>query len=256
MKATATQKPEPFLRYGHTQAGQVTFNVQQTEQPDPEDTNERWEYDYVEVDNLKYETIVSAIVRDKYTEEQKNTILSNYLEGRGTEEFIELQKVREMAKRVALGQKHDVADYQPDIFQISSAKRLLQKVAEPILADEANLTEQDIEDAKMLYKQFKVGVTYDKDSVKTDEKRFVWNGSLYKVIGTKHTSQSDWTPDKAVSLYVKISPPGAILPYEQRPAENPYMKKDKVLFNGNTYESLVDTNTWSPTDYPAGWKLI
>lgn len=31
---------------------------------------------------------------------------------------------------------------------------------------------------------------------------------------------------------------------------------DKVLFNGQTYESIINNNTWSPADYPQGWKLI
>ncbi len=35
-----------------------------------------------------------------------------------------------------------------------------------------------------------------------------------------------------------------------------YMKGDKVTFNGNGYESLIDYNSWSPSAYPAGWKNI
>lgn len=33
-------------------------------------------------------------------------------------------------------------------------------------------------------------------------------------------------------------------------------KGDRVLFNGSVYESLIDGNAYSPTAYPAGWKLI
>lgn len=143
-------------------------------------------------------------------------------------------------------------------FDRDAAKRLLRKVAEPILADEANLTEQDIEDAKMLYKQYRVGVIYDKDSDDIDKKRFVWNGDLYKVIGTRHTSQADWTPDTAVSLYVKITPPGTIAVWEQPTAENAYMTGDKVYYpteNDSIYESLIDDNVWSPDEYPDGWEV-
>ena len=35
-----------------------------------------------------------------------------------------------------------------------------------------------------------------------------------------------------------------------------YKKGDRVLFNGSVYESLIDGNAYSPTAYPAGWKLI
>ena len=43
-----------------------------------------------------------------------------------------------------------------------------------------------------------------------------------------------------------------------QPASAPdiYMIGDKVTFNGNAYESVINNNSWSPTDYPAGWKSI
>lgn len=35
-----------------------------------------------------------------------------------------------------------------------------------------------------------------------------------------------------------------------------YMIADRVTFEGSVFESVIDANTWSPTGYPAGWKLI
>lgn len=35
-----------------------------------------------------------------------------------------------------------------------------------------------------------------------------------------------------------------------------YTIGDQVTFEGSVYESLITGNTWSPTGYPAGWKLI
>lgn len=35
-----------------------------------------------------------------------------------------------------------------------------------------------------------------------------------------------------------------------------YKKGDRVSFEGSVYESLIDENTWSPTEYPAGWSEI
>ncbi|HJO94909.1 MAG TPA: glycosyl hydrolase family 8 [Victivallales bacterium] len=35
-----------------------------------------------------------------------------------------------------------------------------------------------------------------------------------------------------------------------------YMKGDKVTYKGSSYESLINNNSWSPTNYPAGWKTI
>lgn len=81
---------------------------------------------------------------------------------------------------------------------------------------------------------------------------------LYKVI-TAHTSQADWNPEIAVSLFAKVlvDPTGEdILDWIQPDSTNPYMTGDKVRFEGAIYESLIDNNVWSPKEYPAGWKLI
>jgi len=143
-------------------------------------------------------------------------------------------------------------------FDEQAAKRLLRKVAEPILADEEALTEQDIEDVKMLYKQYRVGVTYNKDSTNPDEKFFVWNGNLYKVIGTEHTSQADWPPDTAVSLYQKIVPPG-IIPEWNVDDYATYEVGTKVTHNGITYECINPTYAWiepGTQDSHFGWLVV
>lgn len=44
--------------------------------------------------------------------------------------------------------------------------------------------------------------------------------------------------------------------FEQPTASNPYKTGDKVRYNGVVYESLIDGNVWSPSDYPAGWKEV
>lgn len=35
-----------------------------------------------------------------------------------------------------------------------------------------------------------------------------------------------------------------------------YALGDRVRFEGEVYESLLNANVWSPTAYPRGWKLI
>lgn len=35
-----------------------------------------------------------------------------------------------------------------------------------------------------------------------------------------------------------------------------YKTGDLVTFNGKTYESVIDGNVWSPSDYPQGWKEV
>ena len=93
-----------------------------------------------------------------------------------------------------------------------------------------------------------------KEYVKDD--KVLYNNVLYKVL-QNHTSQEGWTPTSAPSLFAKVlTSEGEILEWEQPSSTNPYMKGDKVKYNGKVYESLIDNNVWSPDGYPAGWKLI
>ena len=87
--------------------------------------------------------------------------------------------------------------------------------------------------------------------------RFRYNGVLYKVL-QDHTSQPDWTPDTAVSLYAEVLA-DEIKPWKQPGADNGYMTGDKVYFpdyGDPIYESTIDNNVWSPERYPDGWKQV
>lgn len=115
----------------------------------------------------------------------------------------------------------------------------------PVLTDEVAYT------VRMLYPEFKISIVY-----KVGE-RIMYEGKFYKVI-SEHTSQADWTPDVAVSLFVEISDPSIEYPEFKQPTstETAYMKGDKITFNGNKYISLADYNVYSPTDYPNNWQLV
>lgn len=82
--------------------------------------------------------------------------------------------------------------------------------------------------------------------------RVNYNGILYKVI-QDHTSQDDWTPDTAPSLFAKVLIPdeNAIPEWEQPDSTNPYSAGDKVTHNGKTWVSDIDNNVWEPGVY--GW---
>lgn len=115
----------------------------------------------------------------------------------------------------------------------------------PVLTDEVAYT------VRMLYPEFEIGIVYKVGD------RIIYEGKFYKVI-SEHTSQADWTPDVAVSLFVEISDPSIEYPEFKQPTstETAYMKGDKITFNGAKYISLVDHNVYSPTDYPNNWKLV
>lgn len=87
--------------------------------------------------------------------------------------------------------------------------------------------------------------------------RVTYNDTLYKVLQT-HTSQSDWAPNSAPSLFAKVltSVAGEPLPWQQPASTNPYMIGDRVTYKGKVYESLIDNNVWAPDAYPQGWKEV
>ena len=85
--------------------------------------------------------------------------------------------------------------------------------------------------------------------------RVQYEGILYKCLQT-HTPQNNWTPTNSPSLWAKVLIPDAnVIPeWEQPDSTNPYMKGDKVMYNGLVYESTIDNNVWAPGIY--GWNQI
>ena len=98
----------------------------------------------------------------------------------------------------------------------------------------------------VLYPTWRSGVNYAAGI------RVLYNGTLYKVL-TAHTSQDDWTPDAAPSLFAKVLiPDETVVPeWEQPDSTNPYSTGDKVTHNGKTWVSDIDNNVWEPGVY--GW---
>ena len=92
--------------------------------------------------------------------------------------------------------------------------------------------------------------------------RVLYLGVLYKVLQA-HTSQAGWEPDITPSLFAKNlivkdeeGEQVDIPEWVQPDSTNPYMIGDKVIFGGKVYQSVIDNNVWSPTDYPQGWKEV
>lgn len=79
-----------------------------------------------------------------------------------------------------------------------------------------------------------------------------YKGKLYRCISA-HTSQEDWTPDVAVSLWTVTSDPAEEWPAWSQPvgATDAYAKNSKVTHNGTRWISSVDANVWEPGVY--GW---
>mgnify|MGYP004516249903 CR=1 FL=1 len=78
------------------------------------------------------------------------------------------------------------------------------------------------------------------------------NGKLYRCVQA-HTSQADWTPDTAASLWSVAADPAEEWPAWSQPvgAHDAYSKGAKVSHNGKHWTSSVDSNVWEPGVY--GW---
>lgn len=100
-----------------------------------------------------------------------------------------------------------------------------------------------------LYPDFKADKDYKKGN------RIIYNNTLYKVL-QDHRSQADWVPSAAPSLFAEVLIPDNNKLYEWKQPEstNPYMKGDKVTYNGLKYQSTIDNNVWAPNVY--GWEQI
>lgn len=93
-----------------------------------------------------------------------------------------------------------------------------------------------------------------KDYFKDDE--FKHDGKIYRVL-TDHTSAQHWSVTDSPSLYVDIMHKATLQEWKQPTgSHDAYMIGDEVLFKGKHYISIIDSNTWSPTDYPQGWQEI
>ena len=77
--------------------------------------------------------------------------------------------------------------------------------------------------------------------------RVQYGGVLYKCL-QPHTSQADWTPDKAVSIWVRTDDPSIEWPAWRQPtgAQDAYMAGDKVSHVEKHWVSAVDNNVWEP----------
>lgn len=120
--------------------------------------------------------------------------------------------------------------------------RELRKILEKAMTAAQSLTDAEAITATCLHPK------WSGDSVQyTAGQRVQDDGVLYTVLQA-HTSQPDWKPTAAPSLFAKvlIPDPTVIPEWEQPDSTNPYMKGDKVKHNGKVWVSLVDNNVWEP----------
>ena len=128
--------------------------------------------------------------------------------------------------------------------------RELRALIEKAMTETASLTDAEAVTATCLYPKWSGnGVAYVKGQRVQDD------GVLYTVL-QNHTSQPEWKPTAAPSLFAKvlIPDPTVIPEWEQPDSTNPHSKGDKVAHNGKIWVSDIDGNVWEPGVY--GWTEV
>lgn len=118
----------------------------------------------------------------------------------------------------------------------------------------AALGEDDALMVATVYPEWAANVKYkNKEWVRYGENN-LGDPILYQVL-QDHTSQPQWTPDAASSLYKRVGVSADGTPKWVQPvgATDAYANGDIVEYNGKKYISTIDANVWSPDVY--GWEL-
>jgi len=164
-----------------------------------------------------------------------------------------------MAKRIDRNQLFDrdgrlISEEVVEVIEYPSAEESATLAARlvvlPLLAAD-ELKDEAAEKFAGLFPDWQPGLAVQAGEV------YRWDGTLVQVIQA-HTTQADWTPDVVPALF-KIHRTATDTPQPWvQPAggHDAYNIGDKVTFEGSTYESTINANVWSPTAYPAGWRLI
>lgn len=123
------------------------------------------------------------------------------------------------------------------------------KLRELIVKASESLSDEDALEGVELFDPWAAGTAYVVDQ------RIRYNGTLYKVL-LDHTSQADWTPDVASSLYVRVDDPHIEFPDWIQPvgSADAYALGAKVTHLEKHWISTVDNNVWEPSVY--GWDEV
>lgn len=117
----------------------------------------------------------------------------------------------------------------------------------------ASLSDTSAMEVSEIYPKWVVGKAYKVDDICGYGLNGVGDTQLYRVLQA-HTSQADWTPDTALSLFKAIgkSPSGYDEWSQPVGATDAYEAGDIVSHNDKLWQSDIDGNVWEPGVY--GWS--
>ena len=178
--------------------------------------------------------------------------------------LVSYQPLEQLAEGYGVEYEPGVTDPKKTLDTILERKKLLQDNPPVTLNDTVlkaaqfaalSFTDEQALEVPDLYPEYEVNHEYKQNE------RFTYKGRLFKV-NQDHTSSEQWIPGETgtESLYTCLEMAGDGYLVWTRPtgAHNAYNAGDIVHFPTDAdplYKSLIDGNTWSPTEYPQGWEL-
>jgi hypothetical protein len=196
-----------------------------------------------------------GFMKEKYSNNQGGLVVvfngeqngPNYFAGNNIQDALEYFNMYIKDNQIFIRTDEELALQETGISTIEEAALLRQEINEII----NDFTDEQAVEKPFLFPNWKVGVSYVANT------RVRYGGRIFKVL-QNHTSQEDWTPSRAPSLFAEVltNENGEPAEWQQPSSTNPYLVGDKVIYNGIVYESLIDNNVWSPEAYPAGWQRI
>lgn len=116
-----------------------------------------------------------------------------------------------------------------------------------IMAGQMQLDDTTAMEIADLYEPWEIGKTYEVGKIVKYGVNADGETQIYTVIQA-HTSQVNWTPDTAVSLFKAVGFTDSGVPIWTQPlgATDAYMKGDMVSHKDKTWTSDIDNNVWEP----------
>jgi hypothetical protein len=135
--------------------------------------------------------------------------------------------------------------------KVTLARQLRRAIS--LLVEAAPLSEEQTLEIADIYEAWEPGRNYGEGKIVRYGTGDDGKSRLYSVIQA-HTSQDDWLPDAAPSLYRRIGFTDSGIPLWVQPlgASDAYAKGDRVSHGGGIWVSEVNANVWEPGVY--GWK--
>ena len=138
---------------------------------------------------------------------------------------------------------------QTDAGRVILGQNEVQSILFVTAAEQGAVDDVTASEHPELFAPWASGVSYAAGNIR------LYGGALYRCVQA-HTSQDDWTPDQAASLWTSIADPAEEWPAWSQPigAHDAYMTGDKVSYEDKHWVSTVDGNVWAPGAY--GWEVV